>query len=230
MSMFSRAFHRVTSTLQNNPVAALVAGAPTIPSGGASGGNILGMIGTAVGTAFGGPVGGELGGALGGLVGQRLVDPADGGSDVPQIPGPIAAAGGSAAAGGTATAIMGAATAAGGLLKNAAGKVVGFILKDGSHLSLAGAAQLVMRFGPTVLASAIGIGVEQLISAIFGHKHLKRRRHRGITAADMRRTRSTIRKVTRLHSQLAHLARSSIHHSARRGFGGGRSVQVVRAG
>lgn len=117
-----------------------------------------------------------------------------------------------AAAAGIQPAFFGAAAPAIGRgaaalgLRGAAGAV-------GRRMTRANAVRLARMVGPHAAAAALGIGVVELAQMMVGDA-ARRRRGRGITAAQMKTTRRTIRAVERLHDQIVDACRDAIPRRA----------------
>ena len=66
----------------------------------------------------------------------------------------------------------------------------------GYGLSLRGVIDLVRRFGPGVVLTFLGIGIEDLMLLWFHHERRHRRRARGISGRDITRAQRTIRRMS----------------------------------
>jgi len=90
--------------------------------------------------------------------------------------------------------------AAAGVLRTAAGKIRGVVLASGRFLSTRKAAALARRVGIEAAAVGLGIGAVELAEMVLADSESRaRRRGRGISGADLRRTRRTIKKVMSAH-------------------------------
>jgi len=125
--------------------------------------------------------------------------------------------GGGAPARGVAGGVIGnIGRVAGNLVYRASGAVRGIISRTGEFFSSARVADLSQRFGLEVAAAGLGVALIDVAQAVFSHhRHRRRRRARGITGRDMRTSRRTIRKLTRMHHELASLAAQGVRHARR---------------
>jgi len=148
------------------------------------------------------------------------------------------------ALGGTATrgAAAGPGRIAGGLAGNAgrvignlvyslSGRIRGIVARSGEFFTSAKVADLAQRFGLEMAAAGLGVGLLEVAQAVFSHHRSRRRgrRGRGITARDMRTSRRTIRKLTRMHHELAHLAAQGVRHARRAAALPARSTTITQA-
>lgn len=129
--------------------------------------------------------------------------------------------------GGAARAATGPGRIAGGVIGNAgrvignlvyslSGRIRGIIATTGEFFSSAKVADLAQRFGLEMAAAGLGVGLLEVAQAVFSHHRSRRRRRgRGITARDMRTSKRTIRKLTRMHHELAGLAAQGVRHARR---------------
>jgi len=109
--------------------------------------------------------------------------------------------------------IGGAVSAAAGVIRSAAGRIVGVMLATGKRISTPAAVSLARTMGIQAAATALGIGAVELAEMIFQEEQRKmRRRSAGVTAAQMRTTRRTMRKVEGLHNQIVQAAKDAGHH------------------
>jgi hypothetical protein len=116
------------------------------------------------------------------------------------------------------------------------GSVGGIVSRAASARSigvLAGRALALTRMlGPVGAAAALGIGAIDLAKLVFhALMHKKRRRHRGISARDMRISRRTIGKIERAHHQLQHAFGHATHRARARpgGFRGrGQVIEMIK--
>lgn len=100
---------------------------------------------------------------------------------------------------------------------------------NGLRMTAKEAWQMVNKFGPQVVAGALGWTVPALLAVLFDSGvNKRRRRRRGVSARDIRTTKRVIRFANRLTSELAGV-RGGYRRSKARGASGG-GVQVVRAG
>ncbi len=125
--------------------------------------------------------------------------------------------GGIPAARGVAGGLMGnIGRVAGNIVYRASGAVRGIISRTGEFFSSAKVADLAQRFGLEVAAAGLGVALIDVAQAVFSHhRHKRHRRGRGITGRDMRTSRRTIRKLTRMHHELASLAAQGVRHARR---------------
>lgn len=128
-----------------------------------------------------------------------------GGARYMDMPPMQAAAGIQPALWGAAAPAIGRGAAALGL-RGAVGAV-------GRRMTRANAVRLARMVGPHAAAAALGIGVVELAQMMVGDA-ARRRRGRGITAAQMKTTRRTIRAVERLHDQIVDACRDAIPRRA----------------
>jgi len=124
---------------------------------------------------------------------------------------------GGAPARGVAGGVMGnIGRVAGNLVYRASGAVRGIISRSGEFFASAKVADLAQRFGLEVAAAGLGVALIDVAQAVFSHhRHKRHRRGRGITGRDMRTSRRTIRKLTRMHHELASLAAQGVRHARR---------------
>lgn len=109
---------------------------------------------------------------------------------------------------------LGAAALAGtvGLVRSVGGKILGWILPSGAKVSSEAAVKLAKEIGLTAAATALGASVVDLAEAVMHHDKKKKHHRRGITAAQLRTTGRTIRRVERMHHTISRLAASAVHH------------------
>jgi hypothetical protein len=106
--------------------------------------------------------------------------------------------------------------AAGGLVRSAAGKVRGVMLGSGRFISSGKASALAKRVGLEAAAAALGVGAIDLAEMILSDQESKgKKRHRGVSASDIKRTKRTIRTIERMHHQIVNACRSA-HVAPRR--------------
>ncbi len=111
---------------------------------------------------------------------------------------------------------MSAGRVVGNLVYRASGAIRGIISRSGEFFSSKKVADLAQRFGLEMAAAGLGVGLLEVAQAVFSHhKHGRRRRGHGITSRDMRTSRRTIRKLTRMHHELALLAVQGVRHARR---------------
>jgi hypothetical protein len=139
-------------------------------------------------------VGNVAGQVLPAIVGARRVNGAIGGA-TPLEPGmvmPTAWAG-----------MLPAVGAVGGMVVRGAARLAPILAKIaarvGRRVSVKAAVALARRVGPTAAAVALGISAEEMLELITADT-LRVRRRRGISARDISKTRSTIRKVASVAS------------------------------
>lgn len=102
-----------------------------------------------------------------------------------------------------------AAGAAMGAIRSASGRLLGFITASGRRVSRRQAVRLAREMGITAAATALGVGAAELAEAVLDETK-RGRRGRGITAAQIRTTTRTIRKLERAHAQIARVARAHV--------------------
>jgi len=141
------------------------------------------IAGPVVGAVLGGPVGAVIGGGLT----SAFSRPA------PSLPGPTVAT--PVAAARVPLAIIGGAITIAEILRLSR-------QNTGRPASAAKIRDAARVCGMETAADTFGLSITQVCQVIIARP---RRRSRGISAADMRRTRSTIRKITTLQHSLAHL-------------------------
>lgn len=167
---------------------------------------------------LGGQAGELLGGGVIGDLGNRLVD------DVlnPSVPQQVAL--GLPALGALpsmaarflpsmATVGRGVAAAV-GVIRSVGGRILGVVLPSGMRVGPKAAIQLAKSMGITAAATALGIGAADLAEMVLQHAG-KHRRGRGVTGAQLRTTRRTMRTVERMHRQIVgycHHAGVGTHH------------------
>lgn len=100
---------------------------------------------------------------------------------------------------------------AAGVLRTVAGKIRGVVLSSGRFVSSAKAAALAKRVGMEAAAVALGVSAVELAEMVLADQEKKsRRRGRGVSGADLRRTRRTIRTVERMHDQIVAACRPAM--------------------
>jgi len=108
------------------------------------------------------------------------------------------------------TFLGGAASATAGVLRSAAGRILGVILPSGVKVSRKSVVSLAKTMGVQGAATALGIGAVELAEMVMEEEMKKGRgRGRGVTGAQLRTTRTTMRKVERMHRQIASYARDA---------------------
>jgi len=118
----------------------------------------------------------------------------------------------------------------GNLVYSLSGRIRGIVARSGEFFTSAKVADLAQRFGLEMAAAGLGVGLLEVAQAVFSHHRSRRRRRgRGITARDMRTSRRTIRKLTRMHHELAHLAAQGIRHARRAAALPARSTTITQA-
>lgn len=105
-------------------------------------------------------------------------------------------------AGATGTFARGAAAAVGGAVR-ATGRRAAKLVIQGRRVSLAQLKRLVRSLGPEAVAVALGLSVANLASIMFDMEPKTARRRRGISYADIARTRRTLRKFASMQSMIA---------------------------
>lgn len=104
-----------------------------------------------------------------------------------------------------------------GVLRTVAGKIRGVVLSSGRFVSSAKAAALAKRVGMEAAAVALGVSAVELAEMVLADQEKKsRRRGRGVSGADLRRTRRTIRTVERMHDQIVSACRPAMPRRAAR--------------
>jgi len=118
----------------------------------------------------------------------------------------------------------------GNLVYSLSGRIRGIVARSGEFFTSAKVADLAQRFGLEMAAAGLGVGLLEVAQAVFSHHRSRRRRRgRGITARDMKTSRRTIRKLTRMHHELAHLAAQGIRHARRAAALPARSTTITQA-
>lgn len=153
------------------------------------------------GPVIGGLLGGPVGALIGGGITAGFARPPR-----PSIPGPTVIP---AAASRVPLALLGRAAGAGGVIASILALSRENTGRPASAKKIREAARVC---GIDVAASTFGISVQDVCTIIVSRRT---RRGRGISAADLRRTRSTIRKITTMQHSLAHF----VSHQ-KRGAGG----------
>lgn len=87
-----------------------------------------------------------------------------------------------------------------GIVRSAAGRILRVILPSGVKVSAEAAKKLINAVGFTAAAGALGIGVQELAEWMLQGE--RKRRGKGVSAANIRTTRRTMRTVMGLHRQL----------------------------
>lgn len=129
--------------------------------------------------------------------------------------------------GGGAGLIGGAVAAGAGILRTAAGRIRGVVLSSGKFISSKKGVALAKRVGIDAAAAALGITAVEM-AQMYLDAGTGTRRSRGVSAANIRTTRRTIRAVTGLHRQIVS-ACSSGTGLARRSSSGSSGRRVVFA-
>jgi hypothetical protein len=106
---------------------------------------------------------------------------------------------------GAGIAARGISRMAGNLVLSASGRIRGLMTQAGQFLSARRVMSGAKVLGLAGAASALGVGVDQLAQIVLQESTRHRRRGRGISASDLRRTRRTVRAITRMHRDLAEL-------------------------
>lgn len=104
--------------------------------------------------------------------------------------------------------VMRAGSAAVGVIRSVGGRILGVMLPSGMRVSRKAAVQLAKSMGITAAATALGIGAADLAEMVLQDAG-KRGRGRGVTGAQLRITRRTMRTVERMHRQIAGYCRSA---------------------
>lgn len=110
-------------------------------------------------------------------------------------------------------AIARAGGAAVGALRSVGGRIVGFFTASGKRVSVKEAVMLAGNIGLSAAAAALAVDEAELAEAVM--QELKKRgrgRARGISAAQLRTTRRTMRKIESMHRQIHRAAKSAVSH------------------
>lgn len=230
MSMFSRAFHRIANQAPH------VLATTALMPGGVGGGlppASLGTILAGAGNSILPGIGGFVGQLAGNVITSKLIDAGNGTGDIPDIPpapGDSAGTTQVAQAGPIVAGTIRGAQIIGNLIRNNAGKVIGFVLPDGMKLTMKNALRLAETVGFVDAAKMIGVDTIHLVEGWFHHKH-RRHHRRGITARQVAVTTRTIGKIERMHAKIARVASHAVHHRRSSRFvSRGRGVEVIRNG
>lgn len=106
--------------------------------------------------------------------------------------------------------VGGAVRAAAGLVRTAAGRIRGVVLASGRFVSSRKGALLARRVGIDAAAAALGISAVELAEMVLSEEERRgRRRSRGVSGADLRRTRRTINTIERMHDQIVRACRDA---------------------
>lgn len=104
----------------------------------------------------------------------------------------------------------GAASATAGVLRSVGGRILGVMLPSGVKVSRKSVVALAKTMGVQGAATALGIGAVELAEMVMEEEMRKGRgKGRGVTGAQLRTTRTTMRKVERMHRQIASYARDA---------------------
>lgn len=140
---------------------------------------------------IGGAIGGDTGRALGGVIGSianTFLNPQQSTSTGPT---PVM---GMASVAGAGPMVM----AGGAMVTAARALLIKASMFVGKRVTLPAVLALIRRFGPTVAATALGLGLGEIIQLWIAGSG-KTRRRRGISGADLRRTTRTLRTLGRLN-------------------------------
>lgn len=130
----------------------------------------------------------------------------------------LSALGRAVGVGGTAAALTaggGALAIAAGVVRAASGRIRGVMTAAGKFISSKRALELAKKVGLEAAAVALGIGAADMASMVLD-QGTKAKRSRGISAADLRRTGRTMRKLNHFHRLMVQSCSSSgfRHHRA----------------
>lgn len=110
-------------------------------------------------------------------------------------------------------AITRAGAAVWGAVRSASGRIAGFVLASGKRISTKDAVLLAGQVGLTAAAATLGVSEAELAEAVMQELRRRRgRRGRGISAAALRTTTRTMRRVERVHKQIHRAAKSAVSH------------------
>jgi len=116
--------------------------------------------------------------------------------------------------GGAARLVPGASRllgAAAGIVRTAAGKVRGVMTSAGRFVSSTKAAALAKKVGLETAAVALGVSAVELAEMVLADQEQRgRRRSRGVSGTDLKRTRRTIRTIERMHQQIVSACRPAM--------------------
>jgi len=102
-------------------------------------------------------------------------------------------------------AIGGISRMAGNLVLAASGRIRGLVTRAGQFLTARRVFSGVKVLGIAGASAALGVSIDQIAQIVLQESMRKRRGRRGISAAAMRTTRSTTRKIISMHHDLARL-------------------------
>lgn len=106
----------------------------------------------------------------------------------------------------------GAAGAAVGVIRSVGGRILGVILPSGVKVSRKSVVSLAKAMGVQGAATALGIGAVELAEMVMEEEMRKGRgKGRGVTGAQLRTTRRTMRTVERMHRQIVGFCRDTGH-------------------
>ena len=124
-----------------------------------------------------------------------------GGAQVTQVGFP-AVLGGAASVGGRILGLGGGVVAAGvGVIRSVGGRILGVMLPSGQRVGRKAVVALAKQMGVTAAATALGIGAVELAEMVMSEQRGKGRR-KGISAANLRTTKRTMRQVMGMHRQI----------------------------
>lgn len=104
-----------------------------------------------------------------------------------------------------------AGSAAVGVLRSVGGKILGVMLPSGVKVSRKAVVSLAKTMGIQGAATALGIGAVELAEMVMQESGGRRGRGRGVSAAQLRTTRRTMRTVERMHKQILGYCRETGH-------------------
>lgn len=82
-----------------------------------------------------------------------------------------------------------------GAIRSTTGKIISFVMASGAKVSRKKAVALAKEYGPLAAAAALGVTTAEIMEAIVTDSQTKRRRRRGITAANLATTKRTINTI-----------------------------------
>lgn len=99
-----------------------------------------------------------------------------------------------------------------GVVRTASGLIRGVITQGGRFVSSRKAVELAKRVGIDAAAVALGVTSVELAQMVLQETSRPRGRGKGITAAQLRTTGRTMRKIETMHKRIHKLARSAVSH------------------
>lgn len=129
--------------------------------------------------------------------------------------------------GAAALGLVGGAVRAGvGIIRSVGGRILGIMLPSGQRVTRKAAVNLAKQMGVTAAATALGVTAVELAELIVQESQTKRR-GRGISQAQLRTTRSTMRRVMGMHRQIVQACSSARVPSSRRRSSGGKFPRLA---